>query len=230
MSGSYPNMLASGLTSEATFVPFELWAGEADLTTSQGTAAVDMVQFQVIARDVTGNIVPWPGHQAAGATGTVTFGAAPSAGDSVTINGVAIGFVTSGPTGNQIVVAGSATAQATALAAFVNGLDEEAVLGVTATSAAGVVTLTTEEGADTTVTLAKSGTNITVSGAATTGGSRGQKAIGFLAQAAAAGGPAAYYVGGVPNHLALVWPSSVSTLNQRKAAFDGTKITIGSLL
>lgn len=124
MSGSYPNMLAEGVTLENTFAPFELWAGESDLVTSQGTAGANLAQFTVIARNPAGKIVAW----------------------------------------------------------------------------------------------VPAGTDSTA------------KAIGFLAQAAVNNGPAAYYTGGVPNHAVLVWPAGVTTLDARKAAFDGTNITISALL
>jgi len=124
MSGSYPNMLAEGVTLENTFAPFELWAGEADLVTSQGTAGANLAQFTVVARNPAGKIVAW----------------APAGGDSTA------------------------------------------------------------------------------------------KAIGFLAQAAVNNGPAVFYTGGVPNHAALIWPAGVTTLDARKAAFDGTNITISALL
>jgi hypothetical protein len=90
---SYPNLLASGVTTDDTFAPFQLWAGESDLVTSQGTAGAVLQQFQVVSRDAQGRIVPWAGRSGVAATGTATFSTAvPSAGDSVTINGTAITF------------------------------------------------------------------------------------------------------------------------------------------
>jgi hypothetical protein len=125
MSGTYPNLLAGGINNENAFAPFELWAGESDLVTSQGTAGANLAQFTVVARGATGGqIVAW----------------APAATDSSKI------------------------------------------------------------------------------------------AIGFLAQPAVLNGPAVYYTGGVPNHKALIWPVGVDTLDARKAAFDGTNITISALL
>jgi hypothetical protein len=124
MSGSYPNMLAGGVDLENTFAPFELWAGESDLVTSQATAGANLAQFTVIAYSATNTIVAW----------------APAATDSTA------------------------------------------------------------------------------------------KAIGFLAQAAVSGGPAVFYTGGVPNHAALIWPSGVTTLAARKAAFAGSNMTISALL
>jgi hypothetical protein len=54
MSGTYPNLLAGGIVNENAFAPFELWAGEADLVTSQGTAGANLAQFTVVARAATG--------------------------------------------------------------------------------------------------------------------------------------------------------------------------------
>lgn len=60
MSGTYPNLLAGGLTDEGDFVPFELFAGESDIVTSQGTAgATALEQFRVVARDTDGTLIPW---------------------------------------------------------------------------------------------------------------------------------------------------------------------------
>lgn len=124
MSGSYPNLLAAGVTLEASLAPFELWAGESDLVTSQGTGGANLAQFTVIARAASGKIVA--------------------------------------------VVPGATDSTA--------------------------------------------------------------KAIGFLAQACVTDGPAAFYTGGVPNHAVLIWPGSVTTLDARKALFDGTNMTISALL
>jgi hypothetical protein len=119
-TATYPNTLAGGIDTDTVSAPFELWAGEADLVTSQGTAGANLAQFTVIMRDGTNKIVAWDG--------------------------------TAG------------------------------------------------------------------------------KAIGFLAQPAVTNGPAVYYTGGVPNHKALIWPAGVATLDARKAAFDGSNITISAIL
>jgi len=105
------------------------------------------------------------------ASATVTFSTAvPADGDSVTINGNAITFKTANPVGMQVLIAATIAAQATALKDFVNALS--ASLGVTATSSGAVVTLhAVEPGTDgNAITLAKSGTNIAVSGATLAGG------------------------------------------------------------
>jgi len=105
------------------------------------------------------------------ATGTVTFSTAvPTAGDTVTINGQEITFVDADPNGMEIEIAATIGEQATALANFVN--DMSAALGVTATVAAAVATLTAVApgAAGNAITLVKDGDNIAVSGATLTGG------------------------------------------------------------
>lgn len=112
---------------------------------------------EVLARIETGSAM---------ASGTITFStAAPAEGDSVTVGGVEITFSdTPGP--NTISPLPSTVgAAASALAAEINSLST--ILGVTATAAAGVVTVrATVPGTDgNAITLVESGTNIAVSGA-----------------------------------------------------------------
>ncbi len=121
----YPNMLAGGITSEVEFSPFELFAGESDIVTSQGTAgAVALEQFRVVARANDGTLIAWDG--------------------------------------------------------------------------------------------------VTVAG-------RG-KPFGFTAQPIPAATQGPIFVGGFFNHLALIWPDAVSSLSDRKAAFDGTDVHIGAIM
>jgi hypothetical protein len=232
MSGSYPNMLASGVDLENTFAPFELWAGESDIVTSQGTAAENIAQFTVVTYDAQARITAWLGGGGAAGTQTVTFSTAvPANGDTVTINGQAITFKTT-PTGTyDLAIPGSLALAASTLRDLVNA--HEDTFNATATASSGVVTLSAANlgEAGNAVTVAKSGTNIAVGGATLAGGTdQGAKPIGFMAQAAVTGGPAVFYTGGVPNHAVLIWPASVSTLDARKAAFAGTNITISALL
>jgi len=105
------------------------------------------------------------------ASGTITFSVAPPAdGDSVTINGIEIEFTSGVAAGMQVKVGGTLAATATALANFIN--DNTAALKVTAVANAAIVTVTSASpgtgGNDD--TLAKSGANIAVSGAALAGG------------------------------------------------------------
>lgn len=68
---TYPNMLAGGLDVDTVSLPFDLWAGEADLVTSQGTAGANLAQFTVIMRGGTGGtqVVAWDGTTAGAAIG-----------------------------------------------------------------------------------------------------------------------------------------------------------------
>lgn len=54
-------------------------------------------------------------------------------------------------------------------------------------------------------------------------------AIGIAAQPAKSGQNVPYYIGGVFNHAALVWDSTLDTLVKRQAVFDRTNIHIGNL-
>ncbi|HEY5046715.1 MAG TPA: hypothetical protein VII49_01680, partial [Rhizomicrobium sp.] len=97
------------------------------------------------------------------ARGNVTFGSNPTNGDTVTVNGVAITFVTSGATGNQVNIGGSAAATALALYTFLAAQTANASLNVAryAMDATGSVVLI-YAGVATGLTLAKSSTAMTV--------------------------------------------------------------------
>lgn len=72
-----------------------------------------------------------------------TFTGAPTADETVTINGVAFTAKASGATGNQFNIGGTVTATAAALAAAINGSSTAGIVGVvSASSSAGVVTVT----------------------------------------------------------------------------------------
>ena len=56
----YKNIgIASGLNDEGSNTPFELWAGEAKIRTSQAVATVTLPQFQTFAFDANGGMVAW---------------------------------------------------------------------------------------------------------------------------------------------------------------------------
>jgi hypothetical protein len=110
------------------------------------------------------------------ATGTLTFSAVSTANDTFLINGVTFTAVASGATGNQWNVSTTATLQAAAFAAGVNGSVSGLVAGqVIATSVLGVVTIASAyygiEGNQTTIAKGTdTGSVMTVSGARLTGG------------------------------------------------------------
>lgn len=56
-----------------------------------------------------------------------------------------------------------------------------------------------------------------------------QNAMGITAQAIPANTRGPIYTGGSFNHAVLVWNAATDTLDERKAAFDGTPIQIGDL-
>jgi hypothetical protein len=123
-SSGYPNMLAYGVELRGRYDPFDLFAGEKDIVTSQAQAADGQAieQFQVVAFDINGRLVPW-GSLDGVASQTVTFAAQPTAGDTIVVNGVSIEFIapTGVPVGNQVSIGATAIATATNLAAFING-------------------------------------------------------------------------------------------------------------
>ncbi len=71
MSATYPNTIA-GSEYPTPFVPFDLLAGEAPLTTNRATVAngQNLAQFQVVAMNAAGELVAWN----PAATATVTDG------------------------------------------------------------------------------------------------------------------------------------------------------------
>lgn len=237
----------AGNGTEGNFLPFQLFAGESDIVTAHENVASGTValQYTVMARRKDGRIIPWaPGvADESGrvfATGTLTFSGQPTAADTVTINSVPITFV-AGPTatGNQVVIGASATATAQALQAFLNA--NTSTFGVSSSGAALVLTLEAETvgAAGNSIGLAKSSSQPAVSAATLTGGSDTPavvpmegRAFCIMAQTVDATnadtlGPV--YLAGVFNHEVLIWPIGMDTITDRKAAFDGTSISVKGL-
>lgn len=121
------------------------------------------------------------------ASGTITFTGVGAASDTILINGVTFTAVASGATGNQWNVGGTVTASATNLAAAINASVTALVAGyVTASSAAGVVTITsaffgTSGNQTTTAEGVDSGSAMTVSGARLISGAAdsGERTLNF---------------------------------------------------
>lgn len=140
---------------------------------SSGSFQCDNISDENLALWFRGLVLQRIEAGSAAASGTITFSTAvPADGDKVTIGGTDINFVDENPGPMDVEIAGTLGAQAIALANFIN---DTPALGVTATPAAGVVTLTAI-GAGTggnAITLAKTAAtpaNITVSGATLAGG------------------------------------------------------------
>ena len=107
------------------------------------------------------------------AFGYLDFASLPANNDTVTIQGTAVTFKTSGATGNQVNIAGTGAAMATAFASFANA-SVDANLSLMTYLAVGtkVYVISDITGtAGNAYTLAKSGTNPTLSGATLAGGS-----------------------------------------------------------
>lgn len=260
MAASYPSLLAAGVTYLDRFDQFDLYAGESDIVTSQFQAADAQAisQFQVCALDASGRLIPWDGSEFGYATGTVTFTGAPAADETMVIGTATITAKTSGAVASsgQFNIGATVTETATNLAALINGTPDAtdqnssyptygnaplANTGVTANSAAGVVTLHSivpgTAGNSIVLTEAMANTAVSGSGTLTTGAAetdtQPKMAVAIAAQpvsAATPGGWCPVFIGGVFNHQALVWPDNSATLAQRKRAFQGTNISVTQLL
>lgn len=106
------------------------------------------------------------------ATGTMTVATQPSPGDTVTVNGISIQFVASSPSGNQVLIGGSAALTAVNLNTFLQASVSPNILQATYAVVGNVVTATYFQVgvAGNAFTLATSGAHVTVSGATLSGG------------------------------------------------------------
>lgn len=106
------------------------------------------------------------------ATGTITLTTNPAAGDTVIVNGVVFTFVASGAVAGQVNIGGTSSVTAASLQAALAASINASLIGAEYTVSTNVVTVTVQLGgtAGNAFTLAKTGTNITVSGATLTGG------------------------------------------------------------
>lgn len=108
----------------------------------------------------------------AAASGTVTLTANPAANDTLTINGTAVTFVAASPTGSQVLIGTNAAATAANLQAFL-AASADSNLSQCSYATVGAVTTVTAVALGNTgnsITLAKSSTAITLSGATLAGG------------------------------------------------------------
>ena len=106
------------------------------------------------------------------ATGTMTLSGQPSANDTFTVNGTTVTFVSSSPTGNQVLIGASQQQTAANLWAFLVNSTNANIIQATYTLSGSVVTATFYEVGTigNSFTLAKSGTNLAVSGSTLSGG------------------------------------------------------------
>lgn len=155
------------------------------INTALGVASLGAVctwngQSFVITSNSTG-----PG---AASSGTLTLNGQPSANDTFTIGGTTVTFVASSPIGNQVVIGASTAATLSNLLLFLQqSLDSNIDQCTYAQGTGNVVNVTFKVAgtAGNSFTLAKSGSNLAVSGADLAGGSN-PSSVGF-AQAPASG-------------------------------------------
>lgn len=106
------------------------------------------------------------------AFGSFTFSGQPAPSDTITIKGTAVTFVASGATGNQVNIGGNLAATLASLVAFLNESADVNLVAMTYTVVGSVlycISKATGAGGNA-YTIAKSGTNIAVSGATLSGG------------------------------------------------------------
>jgi hypothetical protein len=154
-----------------TFTPDQLYAGEADIVTTQGVVASGQVclEGQVMTRS-GGQLFKY--NKEGRAAGTLTFSGVGTAADTVTINGDVITLrAAADPALAEVTIGGTATATAQNMKAYINNHSD--TLGVTASGAAAVLTLTAVEPGPVgnAITTTEAGTNTAFGAATLTGGS-----------------------------------------------------------
>ncbi len=140
------------------------WDGSSFIITSDASGA-GVKASGTIALDTN----PSAGVQA---SGTITLSGQPSNGDTVTIKGTAVTFVTGTPSGNQVQIAGSDTLTSAALQAFLQASADSNLAAMTYNTIGLITTITARAYgvAGNSYSLTKSGSNIAVSGADLAGG------------------------------------------------------------
>lgn len=128
-----------------------------------GTAVWTGSQFEIIS-GTTGAGVQ--------ASGNITLTGNPSDGDTVTVNGIVVTFKASSPSGNQVLIGASADDTAVNLNTFLNASVSPNIAQASYSVASGVVSVLFKQVGTTgnSFTLAKSGSNISISGATLSGG------------------------------------------------------------
>jgi Protein of unknown function (DUF3383) len=106
------------------------------------------------------------------ASGTITFGSAGTANDTLTLNGQTITFVASSPTANEVLIGTSATNTAANLLNFLLGSSDPDLVSATYTRTGAVVTVSYKTVGTTgnSFSMTKSSTAITLSGSDLAGG------------------------------------------------------------
>lgn len=148
------------------YEPDNLFAANQELP-----AVADVLEIAASQDLKRGSLVNVNGAQIAATTdgvkasGTITFTANPSANDTVTVDTTTLKFVSATPGENEVLIGGD-------MAATIDNVIAALPASVTGTKADGVLTITAAKDgtAGNDIALAKSGSNITVSGAKLSGG------------------------------------------------------------
>ncbi len=229
-------MKLAGNETVGTYDPDQLYAGEADVVTTQGVVASgqDLAEFTVVTQS-GGQMFAW--NKDGTARATITFSGVGTADDTVTINGDTITLKASATAGQpEVTIGGTATATAQALKTYIN--EHSDTLGVTATGAAAVITISANEPGTggNGITLAKSSTAITVSSATLTGGGDDSVPYGVLPHAVNtsstglnADSDSPVIIGGVLNFDKLVADSATYDVLREAFARSNSNIVIQKL-
>ena len=166
------NFQQPGISAEA-FIPDQLIAGIFPIVTDSATITGGAVlqRGSVLGKMAYGAMSASAGT--AFASGTITLASQPSSGDTVTIGGTVVTFVTQNPIGNQVIIGANAAATAQSLAAFLIGSFDTNLVKFAYTVAGTVITLKSVAAGTggNSLTLATSNaTAFTLSGATLSGG------------------------------------------------------------
>jgi hypothetical protein len=154
----------------------------------KGTYSAGTVSKAVTTDVITGTGVSWLANIGADnsppltwyqATGYINFAGQPAAGNTITFNSILITFVAGSPGANQVQIGGSLTATITNLANALNAHGDSHISAATYANVGGTQLSITHDAPGTggnSYTLAKSGANMTLSGANLTGGVSGYAA------------------------------------------------------
>ena len=161
----YPNLLAAGVTNEGSFTPFELFAGESTIVTSQGVVGTTSVpQFVPVVRNTDGTISAWSDTYA---SMTGTFSGVGTANDTITLHGVVFTLVAAAATANQVTIGGTPAATAANFAAKADALSSSTLMHAAAVGAVITLTAVTAGTAGNSLAISEAGTGFSFTGAAT---------------------------------------------------------------
>lgn len=226
----------AGNETVGTYNPDQLYAGEADIVTTQGVVASgqDLAEFQVVSQS-GGQLFAW--NKDGSARATITFSGVGTADDTVTINGDVITLKASATAGQpEITIGGTAAATAQNLKAYIN--DHSDTLGVTANGDAAALTLIANEPGTggNGITLAEASTAASVSSATLVGGGDDSVPYGVLPHAIDttseglnADSDSPVIIGGVLNFEKLVADSATYTQLREAFARGNSNIVIQKL-